>query len=664
MAGIGYRPEIDGLRALAVVAVVMFHLGLGLPGGFVGVDVFFVISGFLITGIIRRGLENDTFSLAVFWERRVRRIFPAIFVVVMATLVAGYWLLLPNELEELGKSSVAQALLLANVYFWRDTGYFAGPAELKPLLHTWSLAVEEQFYLFFPLALCCLRRLSSTGLFALLTTVGLISFAGSVYGTMFYPDPTFYLLPTRAWELLIGCMLAVFPWKFESSPRRDSAIATLGLLAIALPIFLYDSKTPFPGLAAAPPVLGTATIMFATGNTPKIWLCKVLSLRPVVFIGLISYSLYLWHWPVIVFMRTYYGDLGWVQILVCFVMSFVLAVLSWRFVETPFRRTTYLSRRRILFATAGILSFLPTIAGIVFVATDGLPLRLSNYSPVQYQDTVWRGQEYMLGDGGRTFRENLIPSIGTKNLSSPKDRLSLVVWGDSHGMMLCGVIDKICKKHGLNGKAINSHGVPPLPNVRNINKPRRGNNLKDEIFTWLDEKRPKTICLIGAWASYYFVGENQLSDGQPYTSGAKAQNQRSKNLEILRRNLDILVKFCDNRDIKLVLINQVPVSGELTPARDLFLFTMGQRDNLSDKRTTSTEHNNRMSDFNTILSTYSPEELRTCDPSPYFFDDDGLQINYRNGRSYFRDSGHLTEWGAQLIEPVLESILLETTLED
>ena len=166
MAGIGYRPEIDGLRALAVVPVVMFHLGLGFPGGFVGVDVFFVISGFLITGIIRRGLENETFSLAEFWERRIRRIFPAVFVVVAATLAVGYWLLLPNELEELGKSSVAQALLLANVYFWRDTGYFAGPAEFKPLLHTWSLAVEEQFYLFFPLVLVFLRRLSRKKLFA------------------------------------------------------------------------------------------------------------------------------------------------------------------------------------------------------------------------------------------------------------------------------------------------------------------------------------------------------------------------------------------------------------------------------------------------------------------------------------------------------------------
>jgi peptidoglycan/LPS O-acetylase OafA/YrhL len=212
MTGSGYRPEIDGLRALAVVPVVMFHLGLGFPGGFVGVDVFFVISGFLITGIIRRGIEHESFSLAEFWERRIRRIFPALFVMVVATLAVGSWLLLPNELEELGMSSVAQAFLLANVYFWRDTNYFAGPAEFKPLLHTWSLAVEEQFYLFFPLVLSFFRQLSRKKLFALFTAVALTSFAGSVYGAFFHAGATFFLLPTRAWELLIGCMLAVFPW--------------------------------------------------------------------------------------------------------------------------------------------------------------------------------------------------------------------------------------------------------------------------------------------------------------------------------------------------------------------------------------------------------------------------------------------------------------------
>ena len=282
MAKSSYRPEVDGLRAIAVIAVLIYHLGIGLPGGFVGVDVFFVISGFLITGIIHRGLENGTFSLGEFWERRVRRIFPALFVVLAATLAAGYWLLPPNELEDLGRSSVAQALLVANVYFSQSTGYFAGPAEFKPLLQTWSLAVEEQFYLFFPLALCFLKRIGRMKLFTLLATIALISLAASIYGIVFHPGSatTFYLLPTRAWELLVGCMLAVLPWKCRPSPRRDGAIAILGLLAIAIPIFMYDSSTPFPGLAAVPPVLGTAAIIFATASTPTIWLCKALSLRP------------------------------------------------------------------------------------------------------------------------------------------------------------------------------------------------------------------------------------------------------------------------------------------------------------------------------------------------------------------------------------------------
>jgi peptidoglycan/LPS O-acetylase OafA/YrhL len=270
-----YRPEIDGLRAIAILTVVFYHVGLGCPGGYIGVDVFFVISGYLISSLILREMREGTFSLAGFWERRVRRIFPALAACVMATLVAGWFLLLPEDLENLGKSTVAQTLLAANIYFWRTTNYFASANEAKPLLHTWSLAVEEQFYLLFPLLLLAcfrfpaLRRPRTLVILILLGLVGSLSVA--VWGVKHQPYATFFLLPTRAWELLCGVLVAALPVSAIPTSRlvRESA-SWLGLAAILLPVWLYGETTPFPGLAALPPCLGTALFIWGTGRRSEV----------------------------------------------------------------------------------------------------------------------------------------------------------------------------------------------------------------------------------------------------------------------------------------------------------------------------------------------------------------------------------------------------------
>ena len=206
-----YRPDVDGLRAVAVTLVLLFHAGLGFSGGFIGVDVFFVISGFLITGLILKEQESGKFSLANFWVRRIRRIIPAATVVVVAVLVAGFFILLPRDYEDLGKSAIAQQLMLSNVYFWRNTGYFDGPADLKALLHTWSLAVEEQFYLGYPFLMMLLHRFGRKVTVGALTFLGVGSLIVSVYGVEHHPSATFFLLPTRAWELLIGGLICFLP---------------------------------------------------------------------------------------------------------------------------------------------------------------------------------------------------------------------------------------------------------------------------------------------------------------------------------------------------------------------------------------------------------------------------------------------------------------------
>ena len=333
-----YRRDIDGLRALAVLPVVFFHLGWGAPGGFVGVDVFFVISGFLIGSIVIREIETGTFSLLRFWERRVRRILPALTVVVIATAIAGIVWMIPDHLEELGKSIMAQPALVANVYFWQESGYFETAAEYQPLLQTWSLAVEEQFYLFFPLVMILLFKLGRRGAFIGVLSLIAASLAWSIIGTKAYPSLAFYLLPSRIWELDLGVILALLQIKRERPRWVNETLSWGGIACILVAVFTFDLNTPFPGYTALLPCLGAAFVIFgnAQGATSSV---AFLGWGPIRFIGLISYSLYLWHWPLIVFARYQSsGELSSSTKGAILVLSLVLAILSWRFVERPFRK--------------------------------------------------------------------------------------------------------------------------------------------------------------------------------------------------------------------------------------------------------------------------------------------------------------------------------------
>jgi peptidoglycan/LPS O-acetylase OafA/YrhL len=357
---VSYRPDIDGLRAIAVLSVVFCHAGVGLPGGYVGVDVFFVISGYLITSLILKELKQETFSLADFWERRIRRILPALVAVTIAALLAGWFLLMPEAYASLGKSVAALALLISNVQFWRDTGYFEAAAEEKPLLHTWSLAVEEQFYLFVPVFLLLLARTSRLHrAVALLTLAMIVSFGLSIYGTHRHPDATFYLLPSRAWELFVGALLAFVPigW-LTGSTRCKELAAALGLALILIPCVLYDQSTRFPGLAAVPPVLGTALLIWS-GNTSTAGLPitnRCLTWRPFVAVGLISYSLYLWHWPLLAFARSQsISPLSYIDRFQLIAASLLIGAISWRYVELPFRSRKVFASRRWLLAVSVLM---------------------------------------------------------------------------------------------------------------------------------------------------------------------------------------------------------------------------------------------------------------------------------------------------------------------
>src|SRR6185437_11564090 len=377
-----YRADIDGLRAIAVLLVVASHLHVAhFAGGYIGVDVFFVISGYLISSNIVPQIRAGSFSLTDFYLRRIRRIFPALIVMLAATIPLAWRFLFPTEMVEYARSLLAAVFACSNTLLWSWGGYFASQNELKPLLHTWSLGVEEQFYLLFPLCLLALTRFRQQAwikpFICALAVVSLVAASILAYRN---PHAAFFNVGLRAWELMIGAILSQ---RYVPSPHRriSRELATvLGLLAIVLPAILYTATSTFPGLTALPPCLGAALIIAAGENGASLP-SRLLSLPPLVFFGLISYSLYLWHWPVQVFYNLRHLQtcapgscavpINHTAQASIFLVSTVIATLSWQYVETPFRRRKDLFTPRRLVATSATAAALAATCSICLIATHG-----------------------------------------------------------------------------------------------------------------------------------------------------------------------------------------------------------------------------------------------------------------------------------------------------
>ncbi|MEI8033233.1 MAG: acyltransferase family protein [Chlorobiaceae bacterium] len=442
-----YRPDIDGLRAIAVLSVIFFHTGVpGFSGGFVGVDIFFVISGFLITSIILKDIQKKKFSIANFYERRIRRIFPALFPVIGFSFVVGAYLFDADAFKSLGKSITATTLFSSNVLFWRESGYFAAPSLEKPLLHTWSLAVEEQFYIIFPLALVFIHRYLKSRYFTWILIAIILSLGASVYGIYHYAGATFYLVPTRAWELLIGSILAfgVLPKLSSASLRNVLSITGLGFIIYS--VGFYTEATLFPGPNAITPVLGAWLIIYSNMGEEKAIVNKLLSVRPLVFIGLISYSLYLWHWPFVAFAKylLFRPFNGYESAGIIFT-SLAVSTLSWKYIEQPFRgKQMLLQNRKKLFALSGALMIVAScIGGVSYNNGSVFWPRIERkwYSP-----DPWNGA--------------IPPKIGCMTAKP-----SFVILGDSHAEALAPALIEQGKKNNKSGFIITGGGTTPLLGV-------------------------------------------------------------------------------------------------------------------------------------------------------------------------------------------------------
>jgi peptidoglycan/LPS O-acetylase OafA/YrhL len=428
--------DIDGLRAVAVLPVLAYHVGIhSVPGGFIGVDIFFVISGFLITQVLLQDIDGGRFSLIKFYERRVRRILPALVVVAAVTFFVCARYSLPSEFIDFSKSLIAAALSVSNIYFWQTGGYFTAPALSKPLLHTWSLAVEEQFYVFWPPCLWFGAVFIKRHLLRATCVLMAVSLIVSSFGAFYDREAAFYLVDSRAWELLLGGVLALGAFPKPLGIVARNLLSACGLALIAISVFTIHSDMPFPGLLALPPCLGAFLVILA-GRDGESIAGRLLSVRPLVFIGLISYSLYLWHWPLTVFQQNdailLTGGSDQARKLIIIAASLACGTLSWWLVEQPFRIGAWRPARPMLFRLAAVASGVLIFLGALGWVEQGFP---SRYSPQQLQIASYLNYHahgmYRADQGCFIYREGL-DTWGPKCLRLDKAKPNYLLVGDSH----------------------------------------------------------------------------------------------------------------------------------------------------------------------------------------------------------------------------------------
>lgn len=434
-----YRPDIDGLRAIAVGAVILFHLDVGImKGGFIGVDVFFVISGYLITGLLQSEIDAGRFSILRFYDRRIRRILPALFAVILAASAAAVCLFFPPEILDFANSVVATTLFSSNIYFMMVTDYFAATSNSNPLLHTWSLAVEEQYYIVFPFLLYGLRTLRQKNVVLVISGLAIASFVVSIRLVMTDQVGAFYLAPSRAWEFFIGALLSFKALPDVQKTWLREVSAAIGLALIVAGCLKFYRNMPFPGTLALVPCIGAALLIHANA-AGRTLTGRLISARPIVFIGLISYSLYLWHWPIIVFFQIWWvKPIGWVGDLGLILATCVIGTLSWYFIELPFRQKR-LAASPLALRSAALASMAGFCAlGIALIVSDGMAfafpkeiVTLANYIHYHERTAYRRGTCFI-----DSHTSPLSDFAATTCLTRSHVKPNLLVIGDSHAAHL------------------------------------------------------------------------------------------------------------------------------------------------------------------------------------------------------------------------------------
>ncbi|GAA0413078.1 acyltransferase family protein [Cocleimonas flava] len=549
-----YRSEIDGLRAIAVLPVIFFHAGIGiLSGGYVGVDVFFVISGFLITTIILSEIQQDSFSLANFYERRARRILPALFFVMLVSLPFAWMWLLPSDMKDFAKSLIAVSTFSSNILFWTETGYWEASSELKPMLHTWSLAVEEQYYIFFPLFLLIMWKIRKRWILSTVLLLALISLAASQWGAYNKPTANFFMLPTRLWELAIGALIALYLLKantaFQPQKWVRETFGAIGLFMIAYAVFMFDETTPFPSVYTLVPTVGAGlVILFATSTTV---VGRFLSTKLFVGVGLISYSIYLWHQPLLAFAR--HGSFDKPSTLVLFALvtlSIPLAYLSWRFIEKPFRTKGVFNRKQI-FGLSATASAAFIAIGVSGVASNGFEQRaIQSNLTMDAIDKRWRVNAGLDLKCTETF--NLSDECNTS------DKPQIIIWGDSYAMHLVKGI--MASKPDAKIIQMTKYVCGPFTNIAPIIEPhypvgwaKECLDFNQQVQQWLVKNDSVKYAVLSSPFSQYLAEGSEVL----LANGERAPANRALITKEFENTLEALV----NIGIKPIVFSPPPANG-------------------------------------------------------------------------------------------------------
>lgn len=628
-----YRPDVDGLRAVAVTLVVLFHAKLGFPGGYVGVDVFFVISGFLITGLLERDLDSGKFSIAAFWDRRIRRIVPALTVNVIVTLLVGWLLLLPVDVVELSKSAIAQVFMCANIYFWKSTGYFDGPAEMKPLLHMWSLAVEEQFYLIFPPAFLVLRRRFRQHSTLALCGTALGSLCLCEYGLSWRPAAAYFLLPTRAWELLAGCLLALHLKRFPGNRMLHELSGIIGLLLIVASGLILSPSSRFPGLTAFPSCLG-AVLVIAAGQSENTSVFRILSAKPLVAVGLISYSLYLWHWPVLVFVQYWgMGITPWRWRLAAVVISLLLAAASTLWIEAWFRGSRWPR------PVPAPITF--CLGGLTLVTTLCVAF-LQQWQPVSPLMSE-RALSLAAGVNDKAFitecnvadvQSTKLPTLGSPLSDSVVD---VVIWGDSHAMAAAPAVDAAARNLKLAGLIATHSATPPLLSFVSSSPfglGRQNLQFSTAVIQMVEQADRPVVVMVALWSFYY-----------------------AENPGLFKTALAETLSRLSSARVPVILLLEVPKQqyAEIPKAlarAEIF----GEAGQLG---VSVQEHRQRVYSVQALIRQLAEQypSIQVLDPEECYCNSSGFCAAEADGASIYRDSHHLTVQGSMRMVSLIEAAL-------
>ena len=506
-----YRRDIDGLRGVAVLLVIGFHAFPNyVRGGFIGVDIFFVISGFLISGVILNGQEKGNFRFADFYARRIRRIFPALVIVLATSAIFGWYILTPVEYALLGKSIAASAAFVYNFVLLQEQGYFDLTSELKPLLHLWSLGVEEQFYMVWPVLMVIAWR-KKGGSLTVAKIIFLLSFGVNVILTTTNQPAAFYLPVTRFWELMLGCILAISP--FERLARSgtnaanavEEAASLIGLMLLIFAMLFISNATAFPGWWALMPTIGATLLIFAGG---KAWFNRrILGSPLLVYVGLVSYPLYLWHWPIFVFTHLLrVKEPTALMKAVCICLAIILAGVTYRFVEKPIRFGLTARSSKTVFTSATLAAI--AILGLSVNASDGLPSRFPAETQNMFRDYSTAAQSAFRATGCFLTPDNLGSRFDGCDEHGKPGGKKIVVWGDSHAAHLVPGLNQLANSRGFNLIQYTVSSCPPLFSFETTVHQKKCGDAYDIVAEKITSLRPDTVIMAGSWFTYYISPES------------------------------------------------------------------------------------------------------------------------------------------------------------